>query len=287
MKFDKELTFAHKGIYAVIVIENMDITKNNAMQIWERDFGKTDEANDFAGRLIQKNDYGQTESAGGWTISNISPQTQKGTELVQNMICTHILTNSEKGDRYPSFNANERSFRIIREDGLPVIEETTNFNMFKEEALKYWDDIVGADIEEYTDFTGRRVIRRNFRKKVSKGGWDIDKYVKNKDLNTDNCYIASVSTIKERKGRPNFIANDIDWTLGKNIHSYVFKNANSIDIFNPNDILNLVYESYEEEGSNWIYTMIIRAKWGNRKGEFAKIITDMIKEDYKPLSICF
>lgn len=93
----------------------MKINRKNAMYIWENMFGDARFANDFHGRLMCKNEYGdpdffiykdvrvlvgyQDRIYCGWNIHHILPLALGGTNAMNNLICTNIATNAAAEDK--------------------------------------------------------------------------------------------------------------------------------------------------------------------------------------------
>ncbi len=84
------------------------------MRLWNKSFGKETKVIDFAGRTIAKGAYNDRNSDCGWNVDHILPQSRGGTTADHNLICCHILTNDEKADKFPCFNANGIPFEIIK-----------------------------------------------------------------------------------------------------------------------------------------------------------------------------
>lgn len=79
--------------------------KQDPIDIWEYWFGDRSVTRDFANRLIMKDKYG-VESENGWTIDHINPISNGGTDVIENIIPVHHLTNKEKGNKFPIFWTN-------------------------------------------------------------------------------------------------------------------------------------------------------------------------------------
>lgn len=92
----------------------MDLNKETAMRLWNQSFGKETKATDFSGRIIAKGAYNDRNSEYGWNVDHILPQSKGGKTADYNLICCHILTNDEKADSFPCFNANGNAFEIIK-----------------------------------------------------------------------------------------------------------------------------------------------------------------------------
>ena len=94
--------------------EFMDINRETAMRLWVQTYGKECKVTDFAGRVMVKAAYDDRNSQFGWNIDHILPQSRGGKSSESNLICCHILTNDEKADSFPCFNANGKSFEIVK-----------------------------------------------------------------------------------------------------------------------------------------------------------------------------
>ena len=92
----------------------MDLNRETAMRLWNKSFGKETKAIDFAGRAIAKGAYNDRNSEFGWNVDHILPKSRGGVTADYNLICCHIKTNDEKGDKFPCFVANGRYFEIVK-----------------------------------------------------------------------------------------------------------------------------------------------------------------------------
>ena len=92
----------------------MDLNRETAMRLWNKQFGKETKVKDFAGREIAKGAYNDRGSKFGWNVDHILPQCKNGKTADHNLICCHILTNDEKGSKFPCFVANDRTFEILK-----------------------------------------------------------------------------------------------------------------------------------------------------------------------------
>lgn len=90
----------------------MELNRKTAMDLWKKQFGKTDKAVDYAGREILKSAYDDRGSAYGWNVDHILPRSRGGKTAEHNLICCHMETNSEKADKFPCFTANDTRFEI-------------------------------------------------------------------------------------------------------------------------------------------------------------------------------
>ena len=92
----------------------MDLNRETAMRLWNKQFGKETRVQDFAGREIAKGAYNDRNSDFGWNVDHILPQSKGGKTADHNLICCHILTNDQKASKFPCFVANDRTFEILK-----------------------------------------------------------------------------------------------------------------------------------------------------------------------------
>jgi hypothetical protein len=59
-------------------------------------------------------------------VDHILPQSRGGATADHNLVCCHILTNDEKADKFPCFNANGVSFEIIKVQNHYEIRRKSN-----------------------------------------------------------------------------------------------------------------------------------------------------------------
>ena len=104
----------------------MDLNRETAMRLWNKSFGKETKVKDFAGRTIAKGAYNDRNSDCGWNVDHILPQSRGGATADHNLVCCHILTNDEKADKFPCFNANGVSFEIIKVQNHYEIRQKAN-----------------------------------------------------------------------------------------------------------------------------------------------------------------
>ena len=77
-------------------------------------FGKKTNTIDYARREIKKGAYNNRNSQYGWNVDHILPISKDGKTADHNLICCHVLTNHEKADSFPLFNANGQKFKIVK-----------------------------------------------------------------------------------------------------------------------------------------------------------------------------
>ena len=92
----------------------MTINRETAMFLWNKWYGKETKVLDYSGRWMEKGSYGNRNSEYGWNLDHIFPQTKGGKDTEWNLICCNIQTNDEKSNKFPSFNANGKTFEIIK-----------------------------------------------------------------------------------------------------------------------------------------------------------------------------
>lgn len=117
----------------------MDLNHETAMRLWTKQFGKSNEVLDYAGRKMMKGAYNQRNSQFGWNVDHILPESKGGKTTDANLICCHILTNDEKADKFPAFVANGKRFNAVRVENhyeIHPVEESHDENSAgpKEEA---------------------------------------------------------------------------------------------------------------------------------------------------------
>lgn len=124
----------------------MKLNKETAIRLWTQQFGKRQKAFDFAGREIAKAAYNDRNSNYGWNIDHILPLSRGGKTADYNLVCCHILTNDEKADRFPCFQANTREFEIQkRQNHYEIVERTPKQSEEKEEAVNFLDVAQGLN----------------------------------------------------------------------------------------------------------------------------------------------
>lgn len=104
----------------------MDLNRETAMRLWNKSFGRETKVKDFAGRTIAKGAYNDRNSECGWNVDHILPQSRGGVTADHNLVCCHILTNDEKADKFPCFNANGTAFEIVKVQNHYEIRHKSN-----------------------------------------------------------------------------------------------------------------------------------------------------------------
>jgi len=86
----------------------MKINYTNALMLWKETYGNAEYAEDFHGNLMCRDAYGNSNYFiwhygqriyCGWNVHHILPKNHGGTNAVENLICTNILTNEEAADK--------------------------------------------------------------------------------------------------------------------------------------------------------------------------------------------
>ena len=86
----------------------MRINRSNALRLWENHYGDRDFAEDFHGNLMYRDAIGKTNFCiryngqkihCGWNLHHILPKHCGGTNSINNLICTNIITNQIASDR--------------------------------------------------------------------------------------------------------------------------------------------------------------------------------------------
>lgn len=88
--------------------------KEQALRIWEREFGDVDYAHDFTGRKIKRADY-EVENQVGWVVSYVKPLALGGPQNVDNEIIMHRISELEKGKNYPDFEVVGVKYRACHD----------------------------------------------------------------------------------------------------------------------------------------------------------------------------
>lgn len=125
----------------------MDLNRETALRLWNKSFGKETKVKDFTGRTIAKGAYNDRNSKYGWNVDHILPQSKGGVTADHNLVCCHILTNDEKADSFPCFNANGVSFEIIKvQNHYEICSKAKNSKEQKEKQqnVDFFDSAAGV-----------------------------------------------------------------------------------------------------------------------------------------------
>lgn len=150
----------------------MDLNRETAMRLWSKAYGKATKVKDFTGREIAKGAYNDRNSEFGWNVDHILPQSRGGKTADHNLICCHILTNDEKADKFPCFNANGKRFEIVKVENHYEIQPAAKSKKEKKEEdsdeINYYDSASGIKffkrlkgIQNKPRFVGTVFIRLN------------------------------------------------------------------------------------------------------------------------------
>lgn len=134
----------------------MDLNRETAMRLWGVFFGKKTNAVDYAGREIRKGAYNDRNSQFGWNVDHILPVSKGGKTADHNLICCHILTNDEKADSFPLFNANNLKFKIVKKQNHYEILNASDVIKNEEQKKTNRND----DVNFYDAADGIRLYKR-------------------------------------------------------------------------------------------------------------------------------
>lgn len=128
----------------------MVINRETAMLLWNKSFGKSSKAKDFAGREMLKAAYDDRDSKYGWNVDHILPKSRGGKTTESNLICCHIKTNDEKADKFPCFTANGKKFEIIKVQNhyeireiKPSVKDVDSSNNDEDSSINFYDSAAG------------------------------------------------------------------------------------------------------------------------------------------------
>jgi 5-methylcytosine-specific restriction endonuclease McrA len=103
------------------------MSQYTVLELWNERYGNAEEILDYAGRLMLKSACGNPDSAYHPTIDHIRPLSKDGKDVKQNIEICHRDTNEEKGDNFPHWKTNGRSFHAVRtkgvRDGYTIVED--------------------------------------------------------------------------------------------------------------------------------------------------------------------
>lgn len=128
----------------------MVINRETAMLLWNKSFGKSSKAKDFAGREMLKAAYDDRGSKYGWNVDHILPKSRGGKTTESNLICCHIKTNDEKADKFPCFTANGKKFEIVKVQNhyeireiKPSVKDVDSNNKEEDTSINFYDSAAG------------------------------------------------------------------------------------------------------------------------------------------------
>ncbi len=91
------------------------MTKDEALKVWQHEFGDVEYAYDFTGRKIKREDY-LVENQVGWVVSYVLPLKLGGPKNEGNIIILNHNTEYEKADNFPEFEVVGVRYRIYHDE---------------------------------------------------------------------------------------------------------------------------------------------------------------------------
>lgn len=148
--------------------KTMVLNRETALRLWNKRYGKATTVKDFTGREMAKGAYNDRNSAKGWNVDHILPQSKGGVTAEHNLAICNIQTNDEKADKFPSFKANGIVFDIVkvqnhyeyrtRKDTPKVEEDDEDVDfMDSSSGIRFFKDLKG--IQNKPRFVGSILIR--------------------------------------------------------------------------------------------------------------------------------
>lgn len=148
--------------------KNMVLNRETALRLWNKRYGKATTVKDFTGREMAKGAYNDRNSAKGWNVDHILPQSKGGVTAEHNLAICNIQTNDEKANKFPSFKANGIVFDIVkvqnhyeyrtRKDTPKVEEDDEDVDfMDSSSGIRFFKDLKG--IQNKPRFVGSILIR--------------------------------------------------------------------------------------------------------------------------------
>ena len=107
------------------------MSKYSLPELWKKRYGSKTEVVDYAGRLMKISAHTNPSSAYQPTLDHVRPLCEKhgGKDVEENIEICNRKTNAEKGDLFPHWSTNNRSFRARKRKGTSHgywIEEITD-----------------------------------------------------------------------------------------------------------------------------------------------------------------
>ena len=108
----------------------MKISREKAIELWENEFGGKEYAEDFHGNLMRKSAYGnpnyrETHNGKivycGWNIHHILPIALGGSNSIENLMCTSIITNEAAGDKI-TYWIDDSLYQVKKIKGTHIYE---------------------------------------------------------------------------------------------------------------------------------------------------------------------
>ena len=93
------------------------MSKYRTLDVWNDRYGNNEWIYDYAGRLMCKSACGDPNSIYHPTLDHIRPLSKGGSDVLGNIEVCHRDTNEEKGDKFPHWKANGRTFLAKRIKG--------------------------------------------------------------------------------------------------------------------------------------------------------------------------
>ena len=94
------------------------MSKYSIKELWNEIYGASEEAHDYADRLMLKSACGNPNSAYHPTIDHIRPISCGGKDVKENIKICHSKTNEEKGDSFPHWKTNGLRFHAKKKNGI-------------------------------------------------------------------------------------------------------------------------------------------------------------------------
>ena len=103
------------------------MSKYNTIDVWNKLYGKKEDAYDYTGRLMKKSACGNPNSKFHPTLDHIRPLSiggsDGGCDVLENIIICHRDTNEEKADNFPHWKSNGKRYHAQRVKGSRVAYE--------------------------------------------------------------------------------------------------------------------------------------------------------------------
>lgn len=93
------------------------MSKHNVLNLWNLIYKNKEDVYDYSGRQMKRSAIGNHKSAFEPTIDHIRPISKGGRDVSENIILCNRMTNQEKGDKFSTWNANNKTFQAVRVKG--------------------------------------------------------------------------------------------------------------------------------------------------------------------------